>query len=80
MFPSADLVGNCVVFNIAGNHFRLITRVLFQSHKVFVLRVMSHKEYDKQDWANQCGCYDPPPKKTKAKLFPPHHINMRDER
>jgi len=62
-FPSADLVGNCTVFNIAGNHYRLITRVLFPSHKVFVLRVMTHREYDQIDWATQCGCYQPPPKR-----------------
>lgn len=62
-FPAADLVGNCTVFNIAGNHYRLITRVLFPSHKVFVLRVMTHREYDQIDWATQCGCYQPPPKR-----------------
>lgn len=67
-FPSADLVGNCTVFNIAGNHYRLITRVLFPSHKVFVLRVMTHHEYDQIDWATQCGCYQPPPKRQKTRL------------
>lgn len=66
-FPSADLVGNCTVFNIAGNHFRLIARVLFSSHKVFVLRVMTHAEYDQQAWAELCGCYLPPPRRAKPK-------------
>lgn len=67
-FPSADLVGNCTVFNIAGNHHRLITRVLFPSHKVFVLRVMTHREYDQTDWATQCGCYQPPLRRSKKTL------------
>lgn len=67
-FPSADLVGNCTVFNIAGNHYRLITRILFPSHKVFVLRVMTHDEYDQVDWAKQCGCYQPPPKRIPSAI------------
>jgi len=49
-FPSADLGGNCTVFNVAGNYYRLIARVFFRSHKVYVLRVMTHAEYDREDW------------------------------
>src|SRR5437660_10806453 len=69
-FPSADLVGNCTVFNIAGNHYRLVARVLYVSHKVYVLRVMTHVEYDGAEWANQCGCYLPPPPRRKTGLRP----------
>jgi mRNA interferase HigB len=61
-FPSADLVGNCTVFNVGGNNFRLITRVSFNSHKVYVLRVMTHAEYDRENWAEACNCYRPQPK------------------
>jgi mRNA interferase HigB len=39
VFPTASLVGNCVVFNIGGNKFRLIARILYRSQKVFVLKV-----------------------------------------
>ncbi|HEY6328302.1 MAG TPA: type II toxin-antitoxin system HigB family toxin, partial [Blastocatellia bacterium] len=35
-FPSADLVGICVVFNIAGNKYRLITKIYFGHQKVYV--------------------------------------------
>lgn len=66
-FPAADLVGNCVVFNVGGNHYRLIARVFFSSHKVYVLRVMTHVEYDREDWAAGCRCYQPPPKRAKPK-------------
>ncbi|MEO2089459.1 MAG: type II toxin-antitoxin system HigB family toxin [Gemmataceae bacterium] len=62
-FPAADLVGNCTVFNVAGNHYRLVARVFFSSHKVYVLRVMTHTEYDRDDWATGCRCYLPPPKR-----------------
>jgi mRNA interferase HigB len=60
-FPSADLVGNCTVFNIGGNNFRLIARVFFVSHKVYVLRVMTHAEYDRENWPAQSGCFSGPP-------------------
>jgi len=60
-FASASIVGNCVVFNIAGNKFRLITRVLYPSQKVFVLKIMTHKQYDEVNWKEECGCNTPPP-------------------
>ena len=65
-FPSADLAGNCTVFNFGGNNFRLIARVFYGNHKVYVLRVMTHAQYDREDWASQCGCYNPPPKRTRS--------------
>ena len=64
-FPSADPVGDCTVLNLGGNKYRLIARVLYVSHKVYILRVMTHAEYDRADWPKQCGCYDPPPKRTQ---------------
>lgn len=60
-FANASLVGNCVVFNVGGNKFRLVTRILYESQKVFVLKVMTHDEYDRGDWKTECGCYSPPP-------------------
>ena len=53
-FPSADLVGNCTVFNIGGNNFRLIARVFFANHKAYVLRIMTHAEYDRGAWKADC--------------------------
>ena len=49
-FPSADKVKNFVVFNIGGNNFRLIAYVDYQLGKVFVRFVLTHAEYDKEDW------------------------------
>jgi mRNA interferase HigB len=64
-YPSADLVGNCTVLNLGGNKYRLIGRVLYASHKVYILRVMTHAEYDRADWPKQCGCYEPPPTRSR---------------
>ena len=63
-FSSASIVGSCVVFNIGGNKYRLIVRILYASQKVFVLKVMTHEEYDEEKWKEQCGCFSPPPKST----------------
>jgi mRNA interferase HigB len=76
-FPSADLVGNCTVFNIGGNHFRMIARIFYSSHKVYVLRIMTHREYDREDWPNLCGCYRPSPKRRPAEQETKKNSNGR---
>ena len=49
-FPSADLVGKFTVFNIGGNKYRLIAAIHFNRHKVYVRHILTHAEYDKNDW------------------------------
>ncbi|MBI4025247.1 MAG: type II toxin-antitoxin system HigB family toxin [Verrucomicrobia bacterium] len=39
-----------VVFNISGNHFRLITAIHYNVRKVHVLRFLTHAEYSKNSW------------------------------
>jgi mRNA interferase HigB len=43
------------VFDIGGNKFRLIAFVSYHKGKVYVLRVMTHKEYDRgnQRWKDE---------------------------
>jgi mRNA interferase HigB len=55
VYPHADLVtvnsGNPVtVFNISGNKYRLITAVHYNRQRVYILRVLSHAEYNKEAW------------------------------
>jgi mRNA interferase HigB len=69
-FGSADQVGNCVVFDVGNNRWRLIGRVNYRKGIVYVLRVMDHAEYDKNRWIEECGCYRPPPKRTAASPNP----------
>lgn len=49
-FPSADQAGRRTVFNIAQNRYRLIARVNYRLERVFVLFIMTHKEYEKGEW------------------------------
>lgn len=52
VFPSADLVGNLIVFNIGGNNYRLIIYPDYESQLIFVRAVLTHAEYDKETWKN----------------------------
>lgn len=47
-FNSVDSVGNDLyVFNIKGNHYRLIARIIFNVRTVFIKFIGTHQEYDK---------------------------------
>jgi mRNA-degrading endonuclease HigB of HigAB toxin-antitoxin module len=37
-------------FNIGGNDFRLITELFYNDRTVLVRHVLTHAEYDKEDW------------------------------
>lgn len=55
VFPHADAVtvasGNTVtVFNMGGNKYRLITAIHYNRFKVFILRILTHKEYSRNTW------------------------------
>ncbi len=69
-FGSASLVGNCVVFNIGGNKYRMVTRILYPSQKVFILKMMTHAEYDRDQWKKDCGCYQAPQPRPQKKQKP----------
>lgn len=48
-YRSADFLdGNRVIFNIKGNHYRLVVRVRYQNGVAVVEWVGTHAEYDKQ--------------------------------
>ena len=53
-YPHADLVGRCTVFNIKGNHYRLITKIFYREQTVLVRFVLTHPEYDRGGWKNDC--------------------------
>jgi mRNA interferase HigB len=55
-WPSAEAVCLCTVFNIGGNHFRLIAKVYYSDQVILVRAILMHSEYDKEGWKNDCGC------------------------
>jgi mRNA interferase HigB len=50
VYGNADVVGRRTVFNIAGNKYRLIARVNYETQRVFVLYILTRAEYDQGRW------------------------------
>jgi len=46
-FRSADYVHEQVVFDIAGNNYRLISSIDYKAQHVYILELMTHSEYDR---------------------------------
>jgi mRNA interferase HigB len=55
-YANASIVGNCIVFNIGGNKYRLVVKINYLTHNVFVRAVLTHEEYDKGKWKADCTC------------------------
>ena len=54
-YPSADgvkLMSKVVVtvFNVKGNEYRLLTNIIYRVQTVLVLALLTHAEYDKEQW------------------------------
>jgi mRNA interferase HigB len=48
-FNSADHIGDQkFIFNIGGNNFRLAAMVWIVQERVYVLKIMTHADYDKE--------------------------------
>jgi mRNA interferase HigB len=58
VFASADLVGRVIVFDIRGNHYRLISAIHYNTKTVYILEVLTHEEYDKDQWKKRYKIYD----------------------
>jgi len=56
LLPSADLVANFTVFNMGGNNYRLITYIDYQAQIIFIRAVLTHADYDKENWKND-NCF-----------------------
>lgn len=58
MYEDASIFEDCVIFNIKGNAYRLITRMRYQAHKVYIVDVLTHRDSDKNQWKQKCRCAD----------------------
>jgi mRNA interferase HigB len=47
-FNTADYVAPYTVFDIAGNHFRIIAVIHYNRQKLYIREVFTHAQYD--DW------------------------------
>jgi len=60
VYAAADLVGNCVVFNVRGNKYRLIVKIAYATKTlggiVLIRQVLTHADYDLGKWKEDCKC------------------------
>ena len=49
-YPATDMVGPLAIFNIGGNKYRLIVRLVFRSQRIYIKELLTHAEYDKEKW------------------------------
>ena len=53
-FPRADLIGEVLVFDLGHNCYRLITTVFFGARELYIKALLTHKEYDREEWKKWC--------------------------
>ena len=49
-YPSADQVGDVLIFDVLGNNYRLIATVNYARQQLFVKALLTHPEYDRKGW------------------------------
>jgi mRNA interferase HigB len=54
-FNSVDPVGRCYVFNVGGNRYRIVAAIHFNTCRVYIRHVLTHREYDRGKWKRGCG-------------------------
>jgi mRNA interferase HigB len=53
-FNHADIFKNCTIFDVGGNKYRIIAKVKYKTHSVFIRSVLTHSEYDEKKWQFDC--------------------------
>lgn len=56
-YGTTDQVGNCFVFDIGGNNYRLIVKIL--GDRVYVIKIVTHAQYKTNRWKDECNCFKP---------------------
>jgi len=49
-FNHADVYKNCTIFDVGGNKYRIIAKVQYRKHIVFIRFVLTHSEYNEKKW------------------------------
>jgi len=57
-YPHADAVLlDCglqvTVFNVGGNKYRLVTRIIYEHHRIYIKAVLTHAQYARGKWKVQ---------------------------
>lgn len=49
-FPATDIVGDLAIFNVHGNRYRLIVRMVFKYQRIYIKEFVTHAEYSRGKW------------------------------
>ncbi len=55
-YARASKAGLCVVFDVQGGSFRVITRIDYEFQAVSILHVLTYQQYDQGKWKHECEC------------------------
>ena len=44
-FNHADIYKNCTIFDLGGNKYRIIAKINYRKHAVFIRFVLTHSDY-----------------------------------
>ena len=47
---TADQIGRCLIFDILGNNYRLITVVGWRNQRIYVKALLTHRRYERNAW------------------------------
>ena len=50
VWTSSDSGKSYIIFNIGGNNYRLIASIWYEGNSVYIKRIMTHAEYDEENW------------------------------
>ncbi len=42
------------IFNIGGSKYRLVVKINYARQAIYIKRVLTHAEYDRERWKNDC--------------------------
>jgi mRNA interferase HigB len=53
-FNHADILCTCTIFDVGGNKYRIIGKMAYRKHAIYIRFVLTHKEYDENTWQADC--------------------------
>lgn len=57
-YNSVDRVGQCYIFNVCGNRYRMIVKMVFayqdNDGTIFIKHMLTHADYDRGAWKEDC--------------------------
>ena len=76
IFCTADIVGKCIIFNICGGKYRLIVRVNFTAHRMWIKYILAHAKYERLNLKEDSKC----PIITFALIFQRQVVQKKSDR